>query len=249
MHTTSIAETAFTPTTELMRLFNYSRGKIGTKNSDLLALLPIHSYTGAELQRQVAVTKLLLSFNSFPDIPDGRHLTPLHYASFFGPLELVKPLVTALLDRKITFKLLTQQLIDQPKYESPPLMQFTPLMYACASGHLQIVEYLLTQVSLTSTTTVLHHDSRSALNIAIQYKHMDVVKLLIKFEQKQDNPPTSESEDHLLQALKSQDRYLFAIGFFINIRTISIKIFQGKSCTWCWNLKEASQIDPIYFNL
>jgi ankyrin repeat protein len=156
------------------------------------AQFPIHSYSGTELQRQVDVTKLLLSFNAFPDISDEYHLTPLHYASFFGPLELVEPLITALRhpDRKPA---ISHQIINQPTD-----FGFTPLMYACASGHLQIVAYLV-QISHTSTAT----DNHAALNIAIQYKHVDVVKLLIKFEQQQDKPPKNEAEDH---------RYLFAIG-------------------------------------
>jgi ankyrin repeat protein len=212
MHTTSIAETAFTPTTVPRFNFHQRKFRKTVTNLDLLALLPVYSYAGAELQRQVDVTKLLLSFNSPPYVPDGHHLTPLHYASFFGPLELVKPLLTTLIhpDRNLIFKAITHQIIAQPNAH----LGFTPLMYACASGHLQIVEYLM-QVSQTSMANVLRHN-RSALNIAIQYKHVDVVKLLMKFEQQQNKPPRIAAEHHMLQVLKPQDRYLFQLVNYLS---------------------------------
>lgn len=224
MHTSSIAETSYETYKHSRQrrryIHSFFRGITGMKNSELLALLPVQVYTGDELQRQLDVAKLLLSHRATPFISDERSLSPLHYASFFGAFEVVRLLLSENDKSSFSFPDLSTNLPTQNTFSRYPLPPppitpilldlisskidlpdsnaLTPLMYAAAANHLTIAALLLSYKS----SPTLSHRWTSAIGLAIQYRHVEMVKLLLKAKEKSVKP----SEDYLHLALKSNER-------------------------------------------
>lgn len=169
------------------------------KNSTLVALLPVCTYTGDELQRQVDVVRLLLSFHVNPTCGDERRLTPLHYASFFGPKEVVQLLIDALSSHP--FLPLSSSstgnspsslapLHSQPPTSSPispislssainskDVPGHTPLTYAAAANHLSIASLLLSHGATATNSCFCRH---STLYFPIKHRYVDMVLLLLE---------------------------------------------------------------------
>eukprot|EP00026_Physarum_polycephalum_P005350 Phypoly_transcript_05382.p1 GENE.Phypoly_transcript_05382~~Phypoly_transcript_05382.p1 ORF type:complete len:593 (+),score=113.33 Phypoly_transcript_05382:142-1920(+) len=224
MHAASVSETTYDPHKHLSasspRFFHCSffRGRGGMKNSDLLSILPVPPCPDAELRRQIDAVRLLLTYDALPSACDERSLTPLHYASFFGPVGVVQlliagPDVPISFDQNTITKFVNQstkltraqitQFVDHPSF-----LGFTALFYACAAGNLPIVQLLLALGARTSVSKTVHasrnYAAHSALSLAIQYNQVEVVRALAKTMTDAQEPIIGN--DLVIQALKCQNR-------------------------------------------
>ena len=123
---------------------------------DFLDKSPLHLAASASIFKFLIEVK-----NCDPEIKDRYKMTPLHYASQKGHIEIV------------------QQLVDT--YHCNPLSKdendFTPLEYASTNGEVNLVKYLTTAVPCSPEWWV---HCKCSLYLAAQEGHLELVKYFIE---------------------------------------------------------------------
>ncbi|WP_215825920.1 ribosome-inactivating family protein [Spiroplasma endosymbiont of 'Nebria riversi'] len=120
-------------------------------------------------QNNLDITKLLLMLNSNLEVINGYwgNLSPLHYGSYLGNIEIVKELLT---NKNSKNKIKVNSMVEG---------DLSPLHYAAFFGHTEIIKLLLASGSNTNAKYV----NNTPLNIATNNGHIEAQNLLKKFNE------------------------------------------------------------------